>query len=204
VEDKYHYRFWGQVVRWMAYQRNMAKGESVRFFYTPEQPNVGQTLSMKANVMTIHGEPLSSGDVTVKLESPSGKVDIVKLQSAGPDSWGLFEGRSVAAEPGMHQVTVLCKETGAKLNASIFVQGTGQERIGLAARPKVLEEISKVSRGDTIPLDKLSRITDLVRKTPDPPSFVKRWQLWAHPWTIGIMATLLTVFWVARKWIGLM
>ncbi len=26
VEDKYHYRFWGQVVRWMAYQRNMAKG----------------------------------------------------------------------------------------------------------------------------------------------------------------------------------
>ena len=30
VEDKYHYRFWGQVVRWMAYQRNMAKGETMR------------------------------------------------------------------------------------------------------------------------------------------------------------------------------
>ena len=27
VEDRYHYRFWGQVVRWMAYRRNMAKGE---------------------------------------------------------------------------------------------------------------------------------------------------------------------------------
>ncbi|MCA9135580.1 MAG: hypothetical protein KDB00_02445, partial [Planctomycetales bacterium] len=24
VEDKYHYRFWGQAIRWMAYQRNMA------------------------------------------------------------------------------------------------------------------------------------------------------------------------------------
>ena len=30
VEDKYHYRFWGQVVRWMAYQRNMAKGATMR------------------------------------------------------------------------------------------------------------------------------------------------------------------------------
>lgn len=26
VEDKYHYRFWGQVARWMSYQRNMAAG----------------------------------------------------------------------------------------------------------------------------------------------------------------------------------
>ena len=27
VEDKYHYRFWSQVARWMSYQRNMAAGE---------------------------------------------------------------------------------------------------------------------------------------------------------------------------------
>ena len=32
VEDKYHYRFWGQVVRWMAYQRNMSQGEKMRLF----------------------------------------------------------------------------------------------------------------------------------------------------------------------------
>ena len=39
VEDKYHYRFWGQVVRWMAYQRNMAKGETMRLYYVPDQPS---------------------------------------------------------------------------------------------------------------------------------------------------------------------
>ena len=42
VEDRYHYRFWGQVVRWMAYQRNMAKGETLRLFYTPDQPQMRQ------------------------------------------------------------------------------------------------------------------------------------------------------------------
>ena len=40
VEDKYHYRFWGQVVRWMAYQRNMAKGETMRLYYSPDQPQI--------------------------------------------------------------------------------------------------------------------------------------------------------------------
>ncbi|HEY2249914.1 MAG TPA: vWA domain-containing protein, partial [Planctomycetaceae bacterium] len=51
VEDKYHYRFWGQVVRWMAYQRNMAKGETLRLFYTPDQPQMKQAVALHAIVM---------------------------------------------------------------------------------------------------------------------------------------------------------
>ena len=51
VEDKYHYRFWGQVVRWMAYQRNMAKGETMRLYYSPDQPQLGNTVTLNANVM---------------------------------------------------------------------------------------------------------------------------------------------------------
>ena len=51
VEDKYHYRFWGQVVRWMAYQRNMAKGETMRLYYSPDQPQLGKSVTLKANVM---------------------------------------------------------------------------------------------------------------------------------------------------------
>ena len=38
VEDLYHYRFWGQVARWMSYQRNMAAGSRIRLYYAPERP----------------------------------------------------------------------------------------------------------------------------------------------------------------------
>lgn len=203
VEDKYHYRFWGQVVRWMAYQRNMAKGELIRFFYTPEQPSVGQTLALKASVMSQSGEPLVAGDVQVAVTDTNGKTEIVTLSSAGEDSWGLFEGRMTINEPGKHQVTISCKETGAKLNTSFFAQGTSQERIGLAAKPKVLEELSKVSRGAVIPAQDLTRLTQIIKEVPDPPTVVKRWQLWAHPWTVGVLTTLLATFWVLRKQFGL-
>ena len=72
VEDKYHYRFWGQVVRWMAYQRNMAKGETMRLYYSPDQPQLGKTVVLKANVMEPSGEPLSKGDVTARDRGPLG------------------------------------------------------------------------------------------------------------------------------------
>ena len=82
VEDKYHYRFWGQVVRWMAYQRNMAKGETMRLYYSPDQPQLDQTVMLKANVMETGGEPLAKGDVVARIVAPSGKAETIQFRSA--------------------------------------------------------------------------------------------------------------------------
>src|SRR3954452_1480814 len=76
VEDKYPYRFWGQVVRWMAYQRNMAKGETMRLYYVPDQPKMNQTFTLHANVMDRSGEPLHDGEVSARITTPSGKAEV--------------------------------------------------------------------------------------------------------------------------------
>ena len=89
VEDKYHYRFWGQVVRWMAYQRNMAKGETMRLYYSPDQPQLKQTITMNANVMEKSGEPLTKGEVMARIVAPSGKAETIRLSPFG-DEWGAF------------------------------------------------------------------------------------------------------------------
>ncbi len=99
VEDLYHYRFWGQVVRWMAYQRHMAQGESMRMFYTPEQPLVGQSVALTANVMDKSGEPLSNGQVSARVVAPSGKTETVRF-TAGGKEWGEFHATYSPSEPG--------------------------------------------------------------------------------------------------------
>jgi hypothetical protein len=202
VEDKYHYRFWGQVVRWMAYQRNMAKGETMRLYYSPEQPQMGQTLALSANVMERSGEPLASGDVTARIVAPSGKAQTARFASAD-DEWGLFQGRFTAEEPGKHEVTLLCKQTGATLDTSFFVQGIATERVGRPARPEVLEEIARVTRGRVIEPNKLDEIVQSLASLPEPPLSVRRLQLWGHPAVAAGLVALLGVFWVARKVIGL-
>lgn len=203
VEDKYHYRFWGQVVRWMAYQRNMAKGESMRFYFSPDTPNVGQTLALRANVMQPSGEPLNSGEVFAKIEAPSGKAETVRLTSGGDDSWGAFEGRYVANEPGAHQVTLSCKQLTEVLETSFFVQGSTRERIGQAARPKVLEELARLTGGKTFSLAERDRWLTELKSIPQPPSTIRRVPLWSHPLTVAILLVALTAFWIGRKAVGL-
>jgi hypothetical protein len=206
VEDKYHYRFWSQVVRWMAYQRNMAKGESMRLYFSPDQPQVRQTVALNANVMDRTGEPLNSGDVTARIVAPSGKSETVRF-TAGEDEWGLFHANFTAQEPGRHAVTLACKQTAATLETAFFVQGVAAERIGRPARPEVMEEIARVTRGMIFNAihepNKLEEMVQSLANLPEPPPRVRRVQLWGHPVMAGMIVGLLGVFWVVRKWVGL-
>ncbi|MFN6129560.1 MAG: hypothetical protein ACK494_11785 [Planctomycetota bacterium] len=203
VEDKYHYRFWSQVVRWMAYQRNMAKGESMRFYFSPDSPRIGQVITLRANVMQASGEPLSEGDVTARIQSPSGNAEVVRLTSGGEESWGAFEARYTADEPGLHPVTLMCKQTGESVDTSFFVQGAARERIGQAARPKVLEELARLTGGKTLAIQEPNQWIDVLKRMPEPPSTIRRVPLWSHPATVGILLGALTLFWIGRKAVGM-
>ena len=202
VEDLYHYRFWGQVVRWMAYQRNMAQGESMRLYYSPEQPQVRQTITFNANVMESGGEPLSGGDVTLGIVPPSGRVKTVRFDSMG-EEWGAFSGRFTPDEPGEHRLTLFCKQTNESLETTVFIQGVALEQIGKPARPDVLEEIARVTRGQVLAIDRVDDVVQLLSLMPDPPPSVRRVAIWSHPAVAGLFIFLLALFWVGRKGVGL-
>jgi hypothetical protein len=203
VEDLYHYRFWGQVVRWMAYQRNMAEGELMRFYYSPEQPQVRQTVALSANVMEKSGEPLSRGNVTAKIVSPSGRTETVTLGSTGAE-WGAFAGSFTAAEPGVHDVTLRCQENAGELKTTLFVQGASIEQVGKTARPEVLEELSRVTAGRMLSSNNIAQIIKAISELPEPQSQIRRVQLWSHPLVAATLVVLLGLFWVGRKLVGLL
>jgi len=204
VEDKYHYRFWGQVVRWMAYRRNMARGERMSLSFAPEQPQLGQTIAIDARVAESSGEPLSRGEVTARITAPSGAVETVRFAPPGGDGeWGVFAATFTPAEPGAHELVLACKETGDTLEASVFVQGSAEEGIGKAARPEVLAEIAQVTRGKVVRPDEIAGLVESLAALPDPPPSIRRLQLWSHPLVAVGLVTLLGLFWIGRKRQGL-
>lgn len=202
VEDRYHYRFWGQVVRWMAYQRNMAKGETMRLYFSPDQPRMNQTVALHANVMEPSGEPLLRGDVTARIVAPSGKAEVVRFTPEG-EEWGVFAGQYRPTEPGKHEVVLACKQTGATLETSFTAQGAATEPVGRPARPEVLEELARVSRGKVLAPGKLDELVRSLAELPDPAPSVRRVQVWSHPAVAGGLVALFGVFWVGRKAVGL-
>jgi uncharacterized membrane protein len=202
VEDRYHYRFWGQVIRWMAYQRNMAKGETMRLFYTPEQPELGQTIALNAHVMESSGEPLAGGDVLARITSASGEIETVRFTSED-NEWGVFHAQFVPRESGQYHLRLSCRQTAASLETKFFVQGREVEQIGKPARPEVLEEIARVTGGSMVRPDEIDEIVHSMASRPLPPLSVRRLQLWSHPAAAAIVICLLAGFWIWRKTTGL-
>ena len=92
----------------------------------------------------------------------------MQFTSAG-DEWGEFTGRYTALEAGSHRVTLFCKQTGATLEASFFVQGAAAEQLGRPARPEVMEELARVTGGKVIEAGKLDEVVRSLAELPEPP-----------------------------------
>ena len=203
VEDKYHYRFWGQVARWMAYQRNMAGGDSMRLFYSPDRPKVGDAIALNANVMSLSGEPLQQGTVNVQIVAPSDNTQTIRLAAQNSeDQWGLFTGVFSPEETGEHQVIMTCRENGSTLETTISVQGAAREKLGQPANFEVLSEIAKITRGKMVKAEQIREIFAALSELPEPEAKIKRIRLWADPRWAGLLVLMLATFWVGRKMVG--
>ena len=117
----------------------------------------------------------------------------MRFTSAG-DEWGVFTGQFTPGEPGKHEVTLSCKQTGATLEAIVLRAGRGGRAVGRPARPEVLEEIARVTRGKMIDADKLDEVVRSLAELPDPPPSVRRVQLWCHPVAGAAVVVLLGRF----------
>jgi hypothetical protein len=199
VEDLYHYRFWGQVARWMSYQRNMAAGQRVRMFFTPERPLPGATVNLNANAFDPNGAPLKEGAVSVDITSPGGEVRRIELQKNESD-WGAYSGRFKIDMPGewkLRAITAVSPDIPTE--TKIMVQGVDVEKIGQPARFEVLEEISRVTRARSVLPQQLADLISEIDALPEPKPLENRIPLWSHWATLVVLVTLLGLFWAGRK-----
>ena len=179
LEDKIHYRFWRQVVRWMAYQRKMNPGDTMRLFYSPDRPGVGSTTTLFANVMDSTGAPLSGAELSARIEAPSGNVSRVTFTNEEGE-WGLCRASYKALEPGDHTIVLTCKNTGDQLSTSLSVAGYAVERVGMPARPEVMAELSRISRGETVAVTEFGGVADRILSLETPPEVARRMAVRRH------------------------
>ncbi len=201
VEDTYHYRLWGQVIRWMAHRRHLAHAEGLRFFFTPEKPALRERVLLHATAFDAAGRPLQSGTVEVGITHPDGREESLPLDPQ-PGGWGVFTGAFTPEAGGRYTLTARCRETGREARAALEVARPALEAIGRPARGDVLRELAALTGGratDTGGLDQL--IADL-RVLPDPQPREARLRLWCHPLWGGLLVLLAGVYWAGRKWVG--
>jgi hypothetical protein len=202
VEDLYHYRFWGQVARWMSYQRNMASGQRVRLFFTPERPEPGSTVTINANAFDANGAPLEKGNVAIDLTAPDGRAQRIELQK-NESAWGAFSGRFKVDLPGAWKIRATASGAENKpLETTLLAQGVEIEKTGQPARPEVLEEMARVSKGRVIQPAQLGELIKEINALPEPRPLESRIPLWSHWGTLTALIVLFGTFWAGRKLSG--
>jgi hypothetical protein len=202
VEDTYHYRFWGQVVRWMAYQRHLAQEQGIRVFFTPENPKRGGTVHLHATAFDNAGLPLRRGRVTVDVTTPSKKVERLELRPVAGD-WGVFESEFTTPDQGDYHLKARCETTGREVSTLMAVRGEDREQVGKPAQLEVLKEIARITAGDFGTGTNLEAFVQRIEKLPQRESAEQRIRLWCHPLWGGIIMILLTIYWTGRKLVGM-
>lgn len=203
VEDLYHYRFWGQVARWMSYQRNMAAGQRVRLYFTPERPEPGSNVTVNANAFDANGAPLQEGTVQVDITAPDGRAQRIELRK-NDSAWGAFNGRFRLDLPGEWKLrAVVSGAEDEALETSIIAQGAELEQAGQPSRPEVLEEMAKVSRGRSIQPSQLASIVAEIEALPEPRPLDSRIPLWSQWIVIAALVLWSALFWAGRKLNGM-
>lgn len=202
VEDAYHYRFWGQVVRWMSYQRHLAQDRGLRVFFNPDRPRRDEAVHIHATVLTPTGAPIEAGTVTAEVMTPDGRAERITLAPRA-GGWGMFEGKFTPEAAGTHKVTLAAAETGRELKTELVVAGAEREPVGRPARPEVLREIAQITEGAAGSLDDLPGFVQRLAALPERAPVEQRVRLWCHPAWGSVIVGLLAIYWVGRKAAGL-
>jgi uncharacterized membrane protein len=202
VEDKYHYRFWSQVVRWMAHQRHLSEQQGIRLTFSPEVPQAGDTVFLQATILDEAGYPIEKGAVDGKITSPSGKterLDFTPLEGG----WGVFKASFAPAEGGTHKVFVACEEHGRHLETDLRVEQPHLEKVGQPINGQALREIARITQGAQASFESLDAVVRQISLLPEPKPLEERVRLWSNPWWGALILVLLGIYWTGRKLAGM-
>ena len=202
VEDTYHYRFWGQVVRWMAHQRHLSQDDGVRLFYTPTKPKRGDTVTFSAAILDKLGSPVGKANATLTLTSPDGSRDSVQLTPANSD-WGVLSGKLKLLGSGTYQMELNAEQAGRRLSTVMEVSAPEIERTGAPAKFGVLREIAMLTGGRSGTTEDLDAIVSAIKLLPEQREVQSRVRLWCQPFLGGLIIILLSALWAGRKFCGL-
>jgi len=202
VEDKYHYRFWSQVVRWMAHQRHLSAKEGIRLSFSPESPQVGDTVYFQATVPDAASRPTSEVPVAGHVLSPAKRAERLEFTPAA-GGWGVFKASFMPQDGGTYRVTLTADRFGRKLETDLMVTQPQRERLGRPVNLEILREVASITRGGWGTTEDLDKLVQQISLLPEPKPMERRLRLWSDPWWGGFILLLLSVYWTGRKLAGM-
>src|SRR5207249_3702667 len=158
--------------------------------FTPEVPQVGDTVFLQTTVLDSAGYPIEEGPVSGKIIGPSGRSEQLQFSPLA-GGWGVFKASFSAQEGGDYQIEVNSEKHNRKLGTTLAVKQPQIERQGQPVNGEILREIVNITRGATAGVDGLQELIQKMSLLPEPEPIERRTRLWSNPWWGGFILLLL-------------
>lgn len=170
--------------------------------YSPETPEAGDTVFLQSTVLDESGFPIDKGPVTGKITSPGGRVERLNFTQL-EGGWGVFKSSFAAQETGTYKIEVASEPYNRHLTTELFLAKPQIEKVGEPVNSQSLAEIASLTHGASVSTGGFDGMVKQISLLPEPTPIEERMRVWSHPIWGGVLLSLLTVYWVGRKWAGL-
>ncbi len=210
--DRYHHRFWGQLMRWLTASERAGGTHTVRITTDRVRYDEGAPVAVTARLSEANGNPLRGAPVTVTAiakEGPSASVDLIADEKVPGRYLGTFPSLPAGAYrlvPTGSEVERLLADSEDKslAEARINVAQTGSiEQLNTRCNISLLRQIAEVTGGQVVPPTAIDEIMKLCVLAPEVSERVERQPLWNRWSYLAIAFACLCTEWVARKRLGL-
>lgn len=202
VEDKYHYRFWSQIVRWMARKRHVSESEGMRILHDPERPKLREETRLRCIVLDKEGLHLEGGSVEAIAHHPGGETERIDFEP-DPTGPGVYLASFRTRRTGEVTLHVRAPEAGRSILTKIVVEKPDVERVGKAAKDDPLETLAQRTDGNFTYAEHFDDVASAIAALPDPAPLERIHRLRADlTWGI-ILCVLLAIYWTGRKFAGM-
>lgn len=200
-DDDSHQRLWRQQLRWLA----EAAPKRLSLNLDRDQYTVGETVSVRAQLLNKAFQPDNQGLLWLQIKSPDGAVT-EEAMSWEMEKDGSYRHSFIIEQEGIYDLTVrVPSEVDNELQAKspLLVAPSRREFVRPAMDDALLKRLANNSGGRFYTADNVHQLVDDITFAPNPYSKLQVHSLWDQPLFLILLLVLLSVEWVLRRMKGL-
>jgi len=210
--DRYHHRFWGQLLRW-AVARELAGGtRTVRLTTDKQRYTQDQPVRVRVELADLEATPVGGANVTVVASQDRRPIGRIVLQEE-PGRTGSYDGwlgplpvGSVTLTAEGPQVADLLRAEGVTgpVRCSVQIEPTSRQELReTRCNLALLRRIAEATGGLVVPPTGLETAVAQLDLDAEVSSTVRTRPVWNRWWVLLAVTAGLTVEWLIRKRMGL-
>ncbi len=201
VGDRFHARFWGQTIQFLALSRLLGQNKQISIETDRGSYSTGEQVRIFANVLNESFEPVNqpSYDVVLETKGETDTATTIEL-SPVPGTPGLFSGSHLAGKDGNYVIRTRSADSEISNQAGFKIATVAMEDRETAMQPEVARQIAELSGGKQLTLASLGafpaslgeekKLTNVVRLEKD---------LWDVPIWFLIVVAFAGLEWYLRR-----